>query len=1064
MNMETMDSTSISPPSYTYDPSDDEGDANHQNTSAVEKRKRSSRACDQCRKTKSKCQRVPGNPSCRNCLSLNQECTFLGPSRKRGPPKGYITQLETRVHRLEALWGILLASPDSRAQTLVSDLAQDYLARDILADVEAGPFGPIGRVKVMQNHEIDILNPSQQQMGNGRTFISSKDRREQLIVGNEADPSLPSYNWQDGLISYLNTRGAARQQGDKSGLDAASQINAPYSFDIEPFDNILPNPSDMGMLSSTTRPNGNAAPTTGNMNGNGGSSANGSGRPGAGRSEMTYGGLALPPVKEASLPRLGSFSLATRRPQDAEIIWQTLYDRSVPSSAEEDEYDSDDPSNAMGQLALNEKEQVGFLGKTSGMHLLAKPDRHDNLNNGGIWHLPQTRYWPASLRGRPMIEEDLNLETRLPTVDIQRQLLDLYWTYVQPVLPVLDKEKFMKEYEAERNFAASPSPSTSPSSTTSAANQSAQNHTHRIPRLLLLSMFTIAARYSDFKLEPPPAKGTMWEAGCEYLDQAKLILNFTYDSPRPSTCQALLLLAYREFGLGAISQAWIYMGMAMRMATDLGMHRAADRWQRSGRILFTESEKSSRKRIWHACVILDRIMAFSMGRPMCIRERDYDTTSPPADDLAGEELEAWPPNTRPGTTPRTAYTISTFNSMSSLSSILALIVDTIYACRSGVSFVLRHVESFKIAKMLEEWYNQIPSHLRFDPRVAAEIYARGSIGKDKSGVPLPHVLTLHMMYWVTVLLVHRPFIRHNNHTHTHTSVPEEEISHMSEKSFQESRYAASQVSMLVDIYRRTWDLSRASVFIGWFVLSAGVMHVATLTMKKGNQEEARLGLQCCLDALYQMKIVWPSSQRAWQLLHGAKIDLSLPQQASTSDIGQRTALAAQNLTPVHPHSTPSPLNNASSRNYNPSHDTTRPPSLPVYPAVSHPQATYPSLTIAMGRPTSGPAPAMSYFPGYDYWPPESLAFDPPFLNFGEQEDVKPPHSTGPSQNPTPNHLSGNTHPTPVPGFSTLDYGIGMGASNHTGTSAGLNGYENHGAQPQGGMGRSPWEYYSQNAG
>jgi len=93
------------------------------------------------------------------------------------------------------------------------------------------------------------------------------------------------------------------------------------------------------------------------------------------------------------------------------------------------------------------------------------------------------------------------------------------------------------------------------------------------------------------------------------------------------------------------------MGMAIRMATDLGMHRAADNWQRSGRILFSDSEKSSRKRIWHACVILDRIMAFSMGesfrfvafhvltyylylgRPMCVRERDYDTVLPPAEDV-----------------------------------------------------------------------------------------------------------------------------------------------------------------------------------------------------------------------------------------------------------------------------------------------------------------------------------------------------------------------------------------------------------------------------------------------
>ena len=45
------------------------------------------------------------------CLtfSLRLACTFLGPSRKRGPPKGYIDAIESRLHQTEALVGILLA-------------------------------------------------------------------------------------------------------------------------------------------------------------------------------------------------------------------------------------------------------------------------------------------------------------------------------------------------------------------------------------------------------------------------------------------------------------------------------------------------------------------------------------------------------------------------------------------------------------------------------------------------------------------------------------------------------------------------------------------------------------------------------------------------------------------------------------------------------------------------------------------------------------------------------------------------------------------------------------------
>lgn len=52
------------------------------------------------------------------------ECTFLGPSRKRGPPKGYIDAIEARLHQTEALIGILLSSKDSRAKSVLDDLAE----------------------------------------------------------------------------------------------------------------------------------------------------------------------------------------------------------------------------------------------------------------------------------------------------------------------------------------------------------------------------------------------------------------------------------------------------------------------------------------------------------------------------------------------------------------------------------------------------------------------------------------------------------------------------------------------------------------------------------------------------------------------------------------------------------------------------------------------------------------------------------------------------------------------------------------------------------------------------
>ena len=120
----------------------------------------------------------------------------------------------------------------------------------------------------------------------------------------------------------------------------------------------------------------------------------------------------------------------------------------------------------------------------------------------------------------------------------------------------------------------------------------------------------------------------MWPAGDAYLREAKQLLDSSYASSRPATCQALLLMGYREIGIGAMAQAWLYIGMAIRMAQDLGIHKSADQWTHDGGSLFTPIELQERRRIWYACVIMDKYVSSYIGRPLSIYERDFDTELP----------------------------------------------------------------------------------------------------------------------------------------------------------------------------------------------------------------------------------------------------------------------------------------------------------------------------------------------------------------------------------------------------------------------------------------------------
>ncbi|KAF8893810.1 fungal-specific transcription factor domain-containing protein [Infundibulicybe gibba] len=70
----------------------------------LEARRRIDRACDACRRRKTKCDgpRMSDN-ICSNCTQARKLCTYVEASKPRGPPKAYITGLEDKLEKLEAI-------------------------------------------------------------------------------------------------------------------------------------------------------------------------------------------------------------------------------------------------------------------------------------------------------------------------------------------------------------------------------------------------------------------------------------------------------------------------------------------------------------------------------------------------------------------------------------------------------------------------------------------------------------------------------------------------------------------------------------------------------------------------------------------------------------------------------------------------------------------------------------------------------------------------------------------------------------------------------------------------
>ncbi|KAF8960867.1 fungal-specific transcription factor domain-containing protein [Flammula alnicola] len=732
-------------------------------------RRRSSKACDQCRKSKCKCERTGPNEPCKNCIMLGTPCTFLGPSRKRGPPKGYIDAIEARLHQTEALLGIMLATSDARAQSLLRDIGKDPLAKEIITRVDNSPYGVKGRkredIALSVGGKLRSAQSSETSLPGGQ-----KEKTE----ADKVDLTIPRTNGKTGSLRC-----------------STPPPPPPLRLLLAP--SKLPPPPRLHQQQRHLHPPRTAGPITATV-----------------IQIMQPTATSATPTAPHRSPRATAAAIRPRRPTPAPKVITSSVDGDSMSSESEEEF-----TGAMGQLSLNEDEQVRYHGRR---------ERVDRRNEGGICARLAAPALRLALRqqdgrGRDLAGDGVRVAAAAPQV--QEHLLDLYFTYVQPLFPIVHKQSFWESYKA------------------------GCPRRRRVPPLLLLSMY--ALRRATTPSPPRPLDpAMMWSAGDEYLDSAKILLDTSYSSSRPRPSRRCCCWV-REIGIGAMAQAWTYIGMGIRMAQDLGMHRSAEG-------IFGERELGERRRVWFGCVIMDKYVSTYIGRPLMIFEWDFDTPLPKEDDP--EEFEEWsletPPHgdRSPGVPGRSIS-----------SGILSTIVQTIYAVRPVSS---RHAESAVLEGLLDKWYLDLPDHLRYEPA-----------GSAKQPTPLPNVLTLHMQYWCAVLLLHRPFIRHIVHAKQRQSevVEDPETRAIAAKSYELCNAAANHITSIVSLYQEKYLISRCSVFLCYYVFTASIMHDTNLTVHP-NDPQARIGLMKCMSTLRAMATVWPSAARALDLFGGAKGELS----------------------------------------------------------------------------------------------------------------------------------------------------------------------------------------------
>ncbi|KAL1960320.1 hypothetical protein VTO42DRAFT_8280 [Malbranchea cinnamomea] len=98
-------------------------DLSYGDQSARRKRSKVSRACDECRRKKVRCDATSDNgvETCSNCRRTNATCEFSRVPMKRGPSKGYIKELADRINTLESQMQPGLAHQEVHYQPMHDD-------------------------------------------------------------------------------------------------------------------------------------------------------------------------------------------------------------------------------------------------------------------------------------------------------------------------------------------------------------------------------------------------------------------------------------------------------------------------------------------------------------------------------------------------------------------------------------------------------------------------------------------------------------------------------------------------------------------------------------------------------------------------------------------------------------------------------------------------------------------------------------------------------------------------------------------------------------------------------
>lgn len=192
------------------------------------------------------------------------------------------------------------------------------------------------------------------------------------------------------------------------------------------------------------------------------------------------------------------------------------------------------------------------------------------------------------LAASPQENKEAPLDYILPSRRQADHLMTTYWKDVHLLYPFLDEIDTRADYDKIWSSASLVS-------------------NEKSFLCLLNVIFAISSQ-----LTGPIVPGERDKAAASFYHRCYALLN-VLDAPSVRSVQTYLLLGFYFQSTNEPHACWVFVGMSIRTAQSLGLHLP----QTTERISDIRSRETLR-RVWYGCVLMDRVLSMTYGRPCMI--------------------------------------------------------------------------------------------------------------------------------------------------------------------------------------------------------------------------------------------------------------------------------------------------------------------------------------------------------------------------------------------------------------------------------------------------------------